>query len=73
MLLDPNTFSADGTTRLAGFAQSKNGTYAAYGISSGGSDWTEYHLMEVATRRQLPDVIRWAKVTGTAWQGDGFY
>jgi prolyl oligopeptidase len=73
VLLDPNKFSADGTTRLAGFAQSKDGKYAAYGISSGGSDWTEYHLMEVASRKQLPDVIKWAKVTGTAWQGNGFY
>ncbi|MDB4890207.1 MAG: family peptidase [Gemmatimonadetes bacterium] len=73
VLLDPNRFSVDGTTRLAGFALSKNGKYAAYGISSGGSDWTEYHLMEVASRKQLPDVIKWAKVTGTAWQGDGFY
>jgi prolyl oligopeptidase len=73
VLLDPNKFSADGTTRLAGFAQSKNGKYAAYGVSSGGSDWTEFHLMEIASRKQLPDVIKWAKVTGTAWQGDGFY
>lgn len=73
VLLDPNTFTADGTTRLAGFARSKNGRYAAYGMSSGGSDWTEFHLMDVASRQQLPDVIKWAKVTGTAWQGDGFY
>jgi prolyl oligopeptidase len=73
VLLDPNRFSADGTTRLAGFDLSKDGRYAAYGISSGGSDWTEYHVMEVASRRTLPDVIKWAKVSGTAWQGDGFY
>ena len=73
VLLDPNKFSADGTTRLAGFALSKDGKYATYGISSGGSDWTEFHVMEVASRNVLPDVIKWAKVTGTAWQGDGFY
>ncbi len=73
VLLDPNAFSTDGTTRLAGFAQSKDGRYAAYGISSGGSDWTEFRVMEVASRKQLPDAIKWAKVTGTAWQGDGFY
>jgi len=73
VLLDPNTFSADGTTRLAGFALSKDGKYAAYGVSVGGSDWTEYHLLEVASRKVLPDVIKWAKVSGTAWQGNGFY
>ncbi|MBC7670861.1 MAG: S9 family peptidase, partial [Polaromonas sp.] len=73
VLLDPNSFAADGTTRLAGFALSKNGRYAAYGKSVGGSDWTEYHVMEVAGRKQLADVISWAKVTGISWQGDGFY
>lgn len=73
VLLDPNKFSADGTSRLAGFNLSRDGRYAAYGISTGGSDWTEFHVMEVATRTTLPDVIKWAKVTGTAWQGGGFY
>ena len=73
VLLDPNTFSAEGTTRLAGLVLSKDGRYAAYGKSVGGSDWTEFHLMEVEGRRQLPDVIKWAKVTGISWQGDGFY
>ncbi len=73
LLLDPNKFSGDGTSRLASFALSKDGRFAAYGISVGGSDWTEFHVMEVATRQVLPDVISWAKVTGTAWQGNGFY
>ncbi|CAN5908085.1 prolyl oligopeptidase family serine peptidase [soil metagenome] len=73
VLIDPNTFSTDGTSRLAGFSLSKDGRYAAYGISTGGSDWNEFHVMDVATRQTLPDVIRWAKFTGAAWQGDGFY
>jgi prolyl oligopeptidase len=73
ILLDPNTFSADGTSRLAGFSTSKSAQYAAYGISTGGSDWNEFHVMEVATRKPLPDVIKWAKFTGAAWQGNGFY
>jgi prolyl oligopeptidase len=73
VLLDPNKFTADGTSHLAGFELSKDGRYAAYGISTGGSDWHDLHVMEVASRRTLPDVIHWAKVTGIAWQGDGFY
>jgi prolyl oligopeptidase len=36
ILLDPNTFSEDGTTRLTGFTLSKDGRYACYGISRGG-------------------------------------
>ena len=36
VLLDPNTFSSDGTTRLSAFVLSKDGKYAAYGISKSG-------------------------------------
>jgi len=73
LLLDPNTFSKDGTSQLGGLAVSRKGRYLAYGISVGGSDWREVHVMEVATRRVLPDVLRWVKVSEMAWQGDGFY
>ncbi len=73
VLIDPNKFSEDGTTRLGAFALSKDGKYAAYGISRGGSDWQEYHVMEVASRKVLSDTLSWVKVSGIAWQGDGFY
>jgi len=73
VLLDPNKFSDDGTARLGAFALSRDGKYAAYGISKGGSDWQEYRVMEVQSRRQLPDSLQWVKVSGIAWQGDGFY
>jgi prolyl oligopeptidase len=73
VLIDPNKFSEDGTTRLGAFAMSKDGKYATYGISRGGSDWQEYHVMEVATRKVLPDRLSWVKVSGISWQGDGFY
>ncbi len=73
MLLDPNTFSADGTSRLGAFSVSKDGKYVGYGISQGGSDWQTYHVMEVATRKVLPDLLEWVKVSGLSWQKDGFY
>ena len=73
VLIDPNKFSEDGTSQLAGFSISKDGRYLAYGISQGGSDWREVHVMEVATREVLPDVLNWVKVSGMSWQGDGFY
>ena len=73
VLIDPNTFSKDGTSQLADFALSKDGRYLAYGISSGGSDWREVHVMEAGTRKVLDDVLRWVKVSGLAWQGNGFY
>ena len=73
VLLDPNKFSADGTSVLSNFSLSKDGKYATYGISTGGSDWQELHVLEVATRKTLPDLVRWVKVSGASWQGDGFY
>ncbi len=73
VFIDPNKFSEDGTARLSGFGLSKDGKYASYGISRSGSDWQEYHVMEVATRKVLPDVLKWIKFSRMAWQGNGFY
>jgi len=73
VLSDPNTFSADGTARLTTFALSKDGKYAGYGISRSGSDWQEYYVMEIAAKRTLADTLKWVKISGIAWQGNGFY
>jgi len=73
VFLDPNTFSADGTSVLSAFSLSKDGKYLAYGISTGGSDWVTLSLMEVDSRKKLTDEIRWLKASGVSWQGDGFY
>jgi prolyl oligopeptidase len=73
VFLDPNKFSADGTSVLSAFSPSKDGKYLAYGVSKGGSDWVEIHVMEVATRKTLADELQWLKASGVEWQGDGFY
>jgi prolyl oligopeptidase len=73
LLLDPNKFSADGTSRLAAFEVSKDGQYCAYGISVGGSDWQEIHVMETSTRKVLADDLKWIKFGGPAWAGKGFF
>ena len=73
ILIDPNTLSTDGTVRLGAAALSRDGRYFAYGLSQGGSDWQEYRVMETATRRPLPDEIRWVKVSGLSWYQDGFF
>ena len=72
-LLDPNKFSADGTSTLSAFSLSKDGKYLAYGISQGGSDWVTLKVMDVASRKDLSDEIKFLKFTGASWQGDGFY
>jgi prolyl oligopeptidase len=73
VFLDPNKFSADGTTRLGTFAVSKDGKWAGYGISRGGSDWQEYCTMDISARKTLPDTLKWIKVSGLSWRGNGFY
>src|SRR5215510_2076541 len=73
VLIDPNEFSADGTSQLAMFQLSKDGKYLAYGISAGGSDWREVHIMDVASRKILDDVLHWVKISDLAWQNHGFY
>jgi len=74
LLLDPNKFSTDGTSQLGGFSLSESGKYVAYGISEGGSDWRDFYVLDVATRKALPDHIEWVKFSGASWVGDeGFF
>ena len=71
VLLDPNTLRADGTEALSTSALSDDGTMLAYGVASGGSDWQEFRVREVATGRDLPDRLRWIKFSGMTWTKDG--
>ncbi|MDZ7637300.1 MAG: prolyl oligopeptidase family serine peptidase [Bryobacterales bacterium] len=72
-LIDPNKLSPDGTTRLDSFVPSKDGKYVVLALSDGGSDWKTVKVMEVATRQTLADELKWVKVSGFAWAGDGFF
>ena len=73
VFLDPNKLSTDGTVALQGVYFSNNGKYAAYTISRSGSDWQEFYVIDLKTGQLTTDHIEWAKFSGAAWQGDGFY
>jgi uncharacterized protein (UPF0248 family) len=73
VLIDPNEWAEDGTVRLTTFSLSKDGKYAVYGVSQSGSDWQDYQVMEISTRRTLPEKLEWIKVSSVAWKGDGFF
>ena len=74
VFLDPNRFSKDGTTRLAGVSFSKDGSRVAYQISKGGADWTEAIIMNAIDKTILEDTLRDIKFSGISWRGnDGFY
>ena len=74
-LLDPNTLSSDGTVALAGEAITDDGKLMAYGTAASGSDWEEWHVRDVDTGKDLPDLIKWVKFSGASWSkdGKGFY
>ena len=73
VFLDPNKLSTDGTVALKGVYFSHNGRYAAYSVSRSGSDWQEFYVIDLTTGQLTDDHIEWAKFSGAAWQGDGFY
>ncbi len=74
VFLDPNKFSADGTTSLTGIDFTKDGSLCAYSISEGGSDWGKMIILNATTQKQLDDTIQNVKFSGIAWRGnDGFY
>ena len=73
VFLDPNTLSDDGTVALKGTYFSHNGRWMAYSISRSGSDWEEFFVIDLKTGKLTNDHIEWAKFSGAAWQGDGFY
>ncbi|MCC7245907.1 MAG: S9 family peptidase, partial [Saprospiraceae bacterium] len=72
-VLDPNQFSADGTTSLGELNFSKDGRYLAYTMSKGGSDWRTIVVKDLQTGQMLNDRLEWAKFTALAWHGNGFY
>jgi prolyl oligopeptidase len=73
--LDPNTLSKDGTVALSGTVPSKDGKLLAYGVAEGGSDWQTWRVRDLASGKDLPDVLRWVKFSTAVWTPDnqGFF
>lgn len=75
VLLDPNTWSDDGTAALAALAVSADGEWLAYARSDQGSDWMTWRVRKVDEDLERPDIVEWSKFAGAAWapDGSGFY
>jgi prolyl oligopeptidase len=74
IFLDPNTFSADGTTSLGELEFSEDGSKAAYSISEGGSDWRKVIIIDALNKEIIGDTLKDIKFSGLSWQGnEGFY
>ena len=75
LLMDPNTWSADGTVALAGLAVSDDAKHIAYGTAEAGSDWNTWKVLDVATAKPMSDELKWVKFSDASWTKDnrGFY
>ncbi|MCB1022493.1 MAG: S9 family peptidase, partial [Acidobacteria bacterium] len=71
VLLDPNTWSADGTVALGAASFSQDGRYMAYAVNKSGSDWQTWKVLDIESRKTLDDEIEWAKFTTASWTRDG--
>ncbi|MCO7331798.1 prolyl oligopeptidase family serine peptidase [Riemerella anatipestifer] len=74
VFLDPNQFSKDGTTSLAGISFNKKGNLVACKISEGGSDWNKIIILDAITKKQIDETLVDVKFSGISWLGDeGFF
>lgn len=75
VLIDPNTFSKDGTVALSETAFTKDGSLVAYGKSVGGSDNQTIYVRDVATGKDLSDELKDMRFATIAWAPDnsGFW
>jgi prolyl oligopeptidase len=75
VLLDPNELARDGTIALDWWFPSRDGKLVAYGLSKNGDERSVLHVRDVATGKDLPDVIDRTRACSVAWlpDGKGFY
>jgi prolyl oligopeptidase len=73
LLIDPNSWAADGATALDAWKPSRDGRFVLYSVQDGGSDWRILKVLDAASGEVLADEVRWAKFTHLAWVGsEGF-
>ena len=71
-LLDANQLPSNVVIAYTDWSHS--GRLFAYATETNGSDWLTWHVRDVATATDLPDVVRWSKYVDVAFAGDdGFY
>jgi prolyl oligopeptidase len=74
VLVDPNTMSADQSTSVSIYDVTEDGKLFAYGVRQGGEDEVTIKLLDVDTRKELPDKLPKGRI-GVSLKPDksGFY
>jgi prolyl oligopeptidase len=70
VLLDVNQLANDGTVALDWWFPSRDARLLAYGISRNGSEQSTLHVRDVASGKDLPDVIERTRYSSVAWLPD---
>lgn len=71
VLLDPASLPRDEALGIyVPYVVSPNGRYMAYSTSRNGSVWETWHIRDVMTKRDLPDVLRDCVLASPAWLAD---
>src|SRR5215831_10630106 len=75
VLLDPNKMASDGTVAISSTAVSDDGRLVAYGLAASGSDWNTIRIRDIASGKDLPDLVPWVKFSEPSWTKDskGFF
>lgn len=75
VLIDPNTWTKDGTAAIYELGISDDGQLIAYARSEAGSEWSQIYLVDVATGKTIDEPLKWARFTQITWakDGSGFY
>ncbi|MDG1779967.1 MAG: prolyl oligopeptidase family serine peptidase [Flavobacteriales bacterium] len=73
VFLDPNKLSDDGTVTASLMGASDDDKYMALTRNEAGSDWGEIRVMDIATKKETGDVLKWVKFSGASWYEDGFF
>ena len=70
VVIDPNSWSDDGTVALADVEISPDGRYAAMAIQDGGSDWRTIRFLEIDSGQPLENEVEWMKFSSMVWAKD---
>jgi len=61
LALDPNVLPQENHPVVVGYVASHDARLLAYGVSQAGSDWTDWHIRDLTTGADRPDVLRYSK------------
>ncbi|HVR21329.1 MAG TPA: prolyl oligopeptidase family serine peptidase, partial [Polyangiaceae bacterium] len=75
VLLDPNTWSPDGSVSLGVWSPSHDGRYVAYGVKKNNSDEATLEIVEVTTGKRFENIPGAKYTWSVEWnpRGTGFY